>query len=41
MDNKSKLLALAKRLEQTALDMEAYSALIKKYNQTIKEKLKA
>jgi hypothetical protein len=40
MDNKSKLLALAERLEKTALDLEAYSALIEKYNRTIKEKLK-
>jgi len=36
MDVKSKLLALAKKLEQTASDLEAYSALIEKYNnQTI------
>jgi hypothetical protein len=41
MDNKSKLLAPAKRLEKTALDLEAYSALIEKYNRTIMEKLKA
>jgi hypothetical protein len=37
----NRLLALAERLEKTALDLEAYSALIEKYNRTIKEKLKA
>ena len=41
MDDKSRLLALAERLEQTALDLEAYSALIEKYNQIIKKRLKA
>lgn len=40
MDANSRLLALAEKVERTALDMEAYSALIEKYNRTIKEKLK-
>jgi len=39
MDVNSRLLALADKLERTALDMEAYSALIEKYNRTIKERL--
>ncbi|MEM3427973.1 MAG: hypothetical protein QXL91_07605 [Candidatus Bathyarchaeia archaeon] len=41
MDVNSRLLALADKLERTALDLEAYSALIEKYNRKIKEKLKA
>lgn len=40
MDINARLLALAERLERIALDLEAYSALIEKYNRTIKEKLK-
>jgi len=41
MDVKSRLLALARRLERTASDLEAYLALIEKYNQIIKKRLKA
>jgi len=36
----NRLLALADRLEQTALDLEAYSAFIEKYNRIMKERLK-
>lgn len=40
MDVNSRLLALAEKLERAALDLEAYSALIEKYNRKIKEKLR-
>ncbi|MBS7635748.1 hypothetical protein KEJ37_00140 [Candidatus Bathyarchaeota archaeon] len=40
MDVNTRLLALAERLERMALDLEAYSALIEKYNRIIREGLK-
>ncbi|MEO3993280.1 MAG: hypothetical protein QN229_03085 [Desulfurococcaceae archaeon TW002] len=40
MDVNGRLLALTEKLERMALDLEAYSALIEKYNRIIKEGLK-